>query len=103
MARAKAGPSNTSASKGYTIAIVDELIFVDGYAELKALLRKVGRAENHATYYADQSRGRHHWTYDELTSTQRSNVSSSGKRRKTMGGSPGVTAQRHVLVQMVTD
>ena len=98
-------PASKPPEPKYTSAVVGQLTFVGGYAELKSLLFKVGRAENQASYYAEQSVQRHGWTSDEIgpSTTTRAVVASHGAKRRKVGGAPPLVAKRHVLVQMCKD
>ena len=105
-ARAKAKPKAKARQQRprFTSAVVDELRFDDeGWAELKTLLKKVEKGEGQSAYYANQAKARHHWTERELTNKPRGQTTSSGEKRKKVGGSPGWVAQKHVLVQMCVD
>ena len=104
-AKAKAKAAATSSGSSYSSVVVEELNFVDGYAELKSLLGEVDRATHRAAYYADQTRKRHHWSVEELRQNpvSRCLVSSTGSKRRKTGGSPPWEARRHVLGQMCTD
>ena len=88
-------------------AVVKKLVFVDGYAEVKSLLKEVGKAEaeKQASYYAAQSRGWHGWTLDELgpSDNTRPLVASHGAKRQKCGGAPPLVARRHDLVKMCID
>ena len=99
-ARAYAATAATSES-----ANTGQLKFTDGYAEVKSLLNLVGKAENQASYYAEQSRERHGWTLDELgtSGATRALEASHGAKRRRCGGIPPLVAQKHVLVQMCKD
>lgn len=98
-------PASKPPEPKYTSAVVGQLKFVGGYAELKSLLCKLGRAENQASYYAEQSVERHGWTSDEIgpSTTTRAVVASHGAKRRKVGGSPPLVAKKHVLVQMCKD
>ena len=105
-AQAKAKPKAKARQQrpGFTSAVVDDLRFDDeGWAELKPLLKKIKKGEGQSSYYANQARQRHHWSQEELVNKPRGQTSSSGVKRKKVGGSPGWVAKRHVLVQMCVD
>jgi hypothetical protein len=98
-------PAPKTPAPKYTSAVVGQPKFVDGCAELKSLLKKIGRAENQASYYAGQSRERHGWTLDELgtSANTRALVASHGAKRRKKGELPPLVAKEHVLVQMCKD
>ena len=98
-------PTAAALSASQAKAVVDKLVFRGGFAEVKMLLRELGKNETKADYWSRKALSKHGWdNTSELFQKARAEESSkAGEKRKRLGGSDGWVAARRVLEQMAVD
>lgn len=107
----RTGPSRNSSSSrvaapapGMSSAVVEQLVFRGGVAEVKSLLRKVRKNPTKAHYWAHKAKERHLWNDQELYQMPRSlETSTRGAKRQRVGGSGEWVATKPVCKQMCKD
>ena len=72
--------------------------------EVRAFLPKVGKDEEHASYYCTKAKRQHSWSSDVLFQMERTyETSCHGKKRRKLGGPKPWYATQEVLLQMCKD
>jgi hypothetical protein len=100
-ARAKSLPQAPAPSAS---SLVDQLSFVNGVAEVKALLQAANKNVTKSGYWAQKAKSKHHWTNAQLYQQMRGlDTSTRGRKRDRGGGSQCWVGTRKVLVQMLKD
>mgnify|MGYP007004387715 CR=1 FL=1 len=91
-------------ARGMTSALVNQLVFRSGVAEVKSLLQKANKNPSKASYWVNVAKEKHHWGEEDLHKTPRAlETSARGNKRQRVGGVPEWVATKRVLVQMCKD
>ena len=105
-AKAKAAPANPRPYSFSFVGLGLSWRDKDGVSvvEVRAFLPKVGKDEEHASYYCKRARTEHGWSNSVLFQMERTyETSVQGQKRRKLGGPKPWFASKEVLLQMCQD